>query len=146
MVPVAKVPVVKVPVAPQWPSASAITVAPRSRAFGKIALLLAALLVLPAVAFWWSANGPGVVSAIFPAAEPIIAAVAPVIPAYDSCHALRVGHPGGVASPGAKNKGRKLRPAAVVTTSQSLYAANARLDTDGDRIACEVVRKRHHKR
>jgi Nuclease-related domain/Excalibur calcium-binding domain len=145
VVPVAVVPVAVVPVAPQWPSASAIAVAPRSRAFVKIALLLAALLVLPAVAFWWSANGSGVISEIFPPAEPSIAAVAPVIPAYHSCRALRVGHPGGIASPGAKNTGRKLRPAAVVTTSQSLYAANARLDTDGDHIACEVVRKRHHK-
>ena len=143
-----RLPVAPLPVAPvEWSIASKKTMGARSRVFAKIALLLAALLVLPAVAFWWSSNGSEVVSSIFPAAAPTVAAaVAPVVPAFGSCRALRAGHPGGIASPGAKNTGRKLRRAVVVTTSQSLYAANARLDSDRDRIACEVVRKRHHKR
>ena len=48
--------------------------------------------------------------------------------------------PGGVARPGALNTGRKLQPAPAVTTSRLLYLANARLDTDSDGIACELVR------
>ena len=91
---------------------------------------------------------PSVVSSIFPAAAPTVAAAVAPRSFRPSAVAARFGpaHPGGIASPGAKNTGRKLRRAVVVTTSRSLYAANARLDSDRDRIACEVVRKRQHKR
>jgi hypothetical protein len=107
--------------------------------------LLVFLLALPTLLHVWSTAGPDLLSTLIPTPTP--AADAPsVTPVYDSCRELRAAdHPGGVASPGAKNTGRKLRGAVAVTTSRSLYAANARLDTDADRIACEVVRKRHGK-
>ena len=112
----------------------------------KLTLLLVLLLALPTLLHVWSTVGPDLFGTLTPTPAP--AAAAPrVTPVYASCSKLRAAdHPGGVASPGAKNTGRKLRRAVAVTTSQLLYAANARLDTDADHIACEVVRKRPNKR
>lgn len=114
----------------------------------KLTFLLVLLLALPTLLHAWSTAGPDLMRRIFPPPTPAASAplVAPVTPVYDSCRELRAGHPGGVASPGAKNTGQKVRRAVVVTTSRSLYAANARLDSDHDGIACEVVRKRPAKR
>jgi hypothetical protein len=111
----------------------------------KLTLLLVLLLALPTLMHVWSTAGPDLFGTSIPTPNP--AAAAPrVTPVYASCSKLRAAdHPGGVASPGAKNTGRKLRQAVAVTTSQLLYAANARLDTDADHIACEVVRKRPNK-
>ena len=63
------------------------------------------------------------------------------VKSYGSCAKLRLDYPGGVsAGPGVTNvqsigetSGAKRRPVA----HQSLYARNARLDTDRDSIACE---------
>jgi hypothetical protein len=112
----------------------------------KLTFLLVFLLGLPTLLHAWSTAGPDLVGTLNPTPTPATGAPS-VTPVYDSCRELRAAdHPGGVASPGAKNTGRKLRAAVAVTTSRSLYAANARLDTDADRIACEVVRKRATKR
>jgi len=112
----------------------------------KLTFLLVLLLALPTLLHVWSTAGPDLLATLIPTPTPA-AAAPPLTPVYDSCRELRAAnHPGGVASPGAKNTGRKLRLSVPVTTSQKLYAANARLDTDADHIACEVVRKRPHKR
>jgi hypothetical protein len=112
----------------------------------KLTFLLVLLLALPTLLHVWSTAGPDLLAALIPTPTPA-AAAPPLTPVYASCRELRAAnHPGGVASPGAKNTGRKLRLSVAVTTSQKLYAANARLDTDADHIACEVVRKRPHKR
>jgi hypothetical protein len=112
----------------------------------KLTLLLVLLLALPTLLHVWSTAGPDLLGTLIPTPTPA-AGVPSVTPVYDSCRELRAAdHAGGVASPGAKNTGRKLRRGVAVTTSRSLYAANARLDTDADHIACEVVRKRPGKR
>jgi hypothetical protein len=112
----------------------------------KLTVLLVLLLALPTLAHVWSTAGPDLLRTLLPTPTPAVVVVPPrVTPVYANCRDLRAAdHPGGVASPGAKNTGRKLRRALVVTTSRLLYAANARLDTDADHIACEVVRKRGH--
>jgi hypothetical protein len=108
----------------------------------KMAVWLLVLLAFPAAVHLWSSQGTDTGTSASPlpraAAQPAVSRAA-----FDSCHDLRAAHHGGVARPGARNTGRPLRPSALVLTSRSLYAANARLDTDHDGIACERVRKQN---
>ena len=54
---------------------------------------------------------------------------------YKNCSALNSIYPGGVALPGAVNKGGTTRYAPKI--SKSLYRANQKSDRDKDGIACE---------
>ena len=54
---------------------------------------------------------------------------------YKNCSALNKEFPGGVALPGAKNKGGKTKKSPVI--DKKLYEMNKKLDRDKDRIACE---------
>ncbi len=54
---------------------------------------------------------------------------------YKNCSALNSIYPGGVALPGAVNKGGTTRYAPKF--SKSLYRANQKSDRDRDGIACE---------
>jgi hypothetical protein len=54
---------------------------------------------------------------------------------YKNCSALNLIYPGGVALPGAVNKGGTTRHAPKF--SKSLYRANQKSDRDRDGIACE---------
>ena len=54
---------------------------------------------------------------------------------YKNCTELNQVHPGGVAKPGAVNKGGKTKN--EPTIDAPLYKLNASLDRDRDGIACE---------
>ena len=54
---------------------------------------------------------------------------------YKNCSALNKEFPGGVALPGAKNKGGKTKKSPVF--DKKLYEMNKKSDRDNDGIACE---------
>lgn len=80
-------------------------------------------------------------------ASPSVAAVAPSKPAavkpkpvpaartFPNCTELRKAYPGGVAKPGAVNRGEALTT--HPKTDVALYTANESSDRDGDGLACE---------
>jgi hypothetical protein len=72
-----------------------------------------------------------VISLIFPASSPANAAAKK----FKNCTELNKVYPGGVAKPGAVNKGgaTKKQP----TVNAALYKANIKSDRDKDGIACE---------
>jgi hypothetical protein len=72
-----------------------------------------------------------VISLIFPSTSSVNAAAK----AFKNCTELNKVYPGGVAKPGAVNKGgaTKKEP----TIDAALYKANKKSDRDGDGISCE---------
>ena len=54
---------------------------------------------------------------------------------FKNCTELNKVHPGGVALPGAVNKGGATKK--VPSYNKPLYTANKKSDRDGDGIACE---------
>lgn len=54
---------------------------------------------------------------------------------YKNCSALNKDYPGGVALPGAKNKGGKTKKIPIY--DKNLYEMNKKSDRDKDGIACE---------
>jgi hypothetical protein len=56
---------------------------------------------------------------------------------YGGCAALRTAHPRGVARPGAHDVVIKGTPATGFAVDAETYAANRRLDRDGDGVLCE---------
>lgn len=68
-------------------------------------------------------------------ATPANAAAARTFP---NCAALNAVHKHGVGLPGAKDKvSGKTKPVTNFKADRALYNANARLDGDRDRVACE---------
>lgn len=75
-----------------------------------------------------------IVSAPIPGASDF-GALHPTVRVFANCTAMQKVFPGGVARPGAVNKGGSTRYAPKV--SRKLYNANRSMDRDKDGIACE---------
>lgn len=57
---------------------------------------------------------------------------------FRNCTALNARYRHGVGLPGAKDRVRgRTRPVTTFRVDRRMYNANARLDRDGDRVACE---------
>lgn len=70
-----------------------------------------------------------------PTSSSILNAAQPTVRVFANCTAMQKVFPGGVARPGAVNKGGSTRYLPKV--SRKLYNANRSMDRDKDGIACE---------